>query len=259
MTDAARHTRLLVVNPNTTQSMTQSIVEAARRYARPETEIVGLTAPWGAPSIEGYFEGFLSAAAVMQAVMTYPGPYDAVVMAGFGEPGREGVRELVDVPVMDITESAMLMACTLGYRFSVITTLERAIPSIEEVVCSLGLERRCASVRALGLAVLALEREPDLTKRRLAEEAEKALERDGAEVIVLGCGGLGGFDKVLQTQLNVPVIDGIVAAVKLAEACCEYGVQTSKHNAFQQPRPKPIQGWPFAAAAALAQDPERAR
>jgi allantoin racemase len=105
--------------------------------------------------------------------------------------------------------------------------------------------------------VLTLEREPDLTRRRLAEEAENALERDGAEVIVLGCGGLGGFDKVLQSRLNVPVIDGIVAAVKMAEACCDYGVQTSKKNAFAQPRPKPIEGWPSAAASANSQGPGR--
>jgi len=239
--------RILVVNPNTTESMTRSMAEAARRYGAPETEIVGVTPSWGAPGIEGSFEGLLSAAAVMQAVTTYPDPFDAVVMAGFGEPGREGVRELLDVPVMDITECSALMACTLGTRFSVVTTIRHFVPIIEDIYAAMGLERRCASIRATGLSVLELEQDAELTKRRLAEEAGKAIDEDGAEVIILGCGGLGGFDKELEADVGVPVIDGIVAAVKMAEACDAYGVSTSKVNSYASPRPQHITGWPVAS------------
>jgi allantoin racemase len=236
--------RILVVNPNTTASMTEDMAASAARYANPGTEVVGVTPAWGPPGIEGYFEGFLSAVAVMEAVTTYPEPFDAVVMAGFGEPGREGVRELLDVPVMDITESAALFACTLGHRFSVVTTIKRAVPTIEEIFLVVGIQDRCASIRPTGLGVLELERDQELTKRRLAEEARLAIDEDGAEVIVLGCGGLGGFDKELEAEVGVPVVDGIVAAVKMAEACHAYGVSTSKVNAFGRPNPKEITGWP---------------
>ena len=236
--------RILVVNPNTTRSMTASMQEAASRYASPGTEVVGVTPPWGAPGIYGSFEGLLSAAAVMQAVTTYPEPFDAVVMAGFAEPGREGVRELLDVPVMDITECGALLACTLGARFSVVTTTRHFVPIIQDIYAVVGVERRCASIRCTGLGVLELERDPDLTQRRLVEEARRAVDQDGAEVIVLGCGGMGGFDKELEAAIAAPVVDGIVAAVKMAEACLAYGVSTSKVNSYATPKPQPISGWP---------------
>jgi allantoin racemase len=236
--------RILVVNPNTTESMTRSMAMAAARYANPGTEIVGVTPPWGPTGIEGFFEGFLSAAAVLEALASYPDAFDAVVMAGFGEPGREGARQLLDVPVMDITECSALMACTLGHRFSVVTTVSRAVPTIEDILVAVGVKERCASIRPTGLGVLELERDDELTKRRLTEEARLAIELDDAEVIILGCGGLGGFDKELEDAVGVPVIDGIVAAVKMAEACHAYGVSTSKVNAYAPPYPKDIKRFP---------------
>lgn len=244
--------RILVVNPNTTESMTRNMAEAARRYANPGTEIVGVTPPWGPPGIEGFFEGLLSAAAVFEALVTYPEPYDAVVMAGFGEAGREGAREILDVPVMDITECSALLACTLGYRFSVVTTIKRAVPTIEEILLTVGVRERCASIRPTGLGVLDLEHDEALTKRRLAEEARLAIDEDGAEVIILGCGGLGGFDKELEAEVGVPVIDGIVAAVKMAEGCHAYGLSTSKVSTFARPNPKEIAGFPHLGRAARA-------
>jgi allantoin racemase len=236
--------RILVVNPNTTESMTAEMVRAAERYAAEGTDIVGVTPPWGPPGIEGFMEGFISAVAVFDALATYPDPFDAVVMAGFGAPGRVGARELLDVPVMDITECSGLLACTLGHRFSVVTTIARAVPMIEEIFAAVGIRDRCASIRPTGLGVLELEQDRDLTGRRLTEEARAAIDSDGAEVIILGCGGLGGFDKDLQDAVGVPVIDGIVAAVKMAEACHVYGVATSKVGTYAKPYPKDISGWP---------------
>ncbi|GAP56927.1 hydantoin racemase, partial [Arthrobacter sp. Hiyo6] len=98
--------RILVANVNTTQSMTDSIAAQARLVAAAGTEIVGLTPRFGADSCEGNFESYLAAIAVMDRVMSYPEPFDAVVQAGYGEHGREGLQELLDVPVVDITEAA---------------------------------------------------------------------------------------------------------------------------------------------------------
>ena len=239
--------KILISNPNTTESMTDSIIVSARTYAAPGTEIVGLTARWGAPGIESYFEGFLSAVAVFEAVTAYRGPYDAIVMAGFGEPGREGLRELVDVPVFDMTECSALMACSLGHRFSVVTTLRRAVPAIQGVLAEVGLLTRCASIRDTGLGVNELERDPRETRRRLVTEATEAIRKDGAEVILLGCAGMAGFDKFLEKKVGAPVIDGVVAAVKLAEASFGYGLSTSRINAYQRPSKKSLLGTPWNA------------
>jgi allantoin racemase len=238
--------RILVVNPNTTRSMTLAIGESARRYARNSTEIVAIEPDWGPEAIEGFMEGFLSAAAVIERLATYDGQYDAVVMAGYGEPGREGLRELLTVPIFDITESSAHIACLLGHRYGVATTLDRAIPQIEESLRNAGLIERCAGIRATGLGVLEIDADAGKTRAALLEQAQRLITEDGAEVICLGCGGMASLDKDLETELGVPVIDGVVAAVKLAEACHDYGVRTSKVRSFAPPRKKEILGWPRA-------------
>ena len=133
--------------------------------AGPGTEILPLTPDIGADSVEGNFESYLAAVAVMDAVTRYPDPYDAVIQAGFGEHGREGLQELLDVPVVDITEAAAHVACLLGHKYSVVTTLDRAVPLIEDRLKLAGLDARCASVRSSGLSVLELEQDERATSR----------------------------------------------------------------------------------------------
>jgi allantoin racemase len=235
--------RILVVNVNTTASMTAAIASSARRYARADTEILATQPDWGPESVDTFMEGYLSAAAVVERVAAFDEPFDAVVLAGFGEPGREGLRELVDVPVLDVTDSAAAFACQLGYRYSVVTTLARSIPSIEQSLRNAGMLDRCASIRATDLEVLELEQDEQRTRDRMLAEARRAIDEDHAEVICLGCAGMAGVDKELERALGVPVVDGVVAAVKLAESLHEYGLKTSKVGAFAAPLPKKIQGW----------------
>lgn len=146
--------RILVVNVNTTESITETIAQQARAVAAPGTEIVGLTPYFGAESVEGNFESYLAAIAVMDRVMAYDQPFDAVIQAGYGEHGREGLQELLNVPVVDITEAAASTAMFLGHAYSVVTTLDRTVPLIEDRLKLAGLYQRCASVRASGMAVL---------------------------------------------------------------------------------------------------------
>jgi allantoin racemase len=239
--------KLLVVNVNTTASMTEAIVRSARSVAAADTEIVGLTPTIGADSVEGNFESYLAAIAVMNAVVTYDGDFDAVIQAGFGEHGREGLQELLDVPVVDITEAAGHVACLLGHKYSVVTTLDRTVPLIEDRLLVAGLLTRCASVRSSGLGVLELEGDPDVVVKAIVEESERAVREDKAEVICLGCGGMAGLDAVVRQATGVPVVDGVTAAVKLAESLVALGHSTSKVRTYAAPRDKLIEGWPLTA------------
>ena len=124
--------RILVVNVNTTDSITQAIARQAQAVAAPGTEIIGLTPAFGAESVEGNFESYLAAIAVMDCVMSYDRPFDAVIQAGYGEHGREGLQELLNVPVVDITDAAASTAMFLGRAYSVVTTLDRTVPLIED-------------------------------------------------------------------------------------------------------------------------------
>ena len=236
--------RILVVNVNTTESITDTIARQARAVAGPGTEIVGLTPRFGADSVEGNFESYLAAIAVMDRVMAYDQPFDAVIQAGYGEHGREGLQELLNVPVVDITEAAASTAMFLGHAYSVVTTLDRTVPLIEDRLKLAGLYQRCASVRASGMAVLELEEHPLAAMEAIVHQAELAIREDKAEVICLGCGGMAGLDERIRQRTGVPVVDGVTAAVTIAESLVRLGLSTSKIRTYATPRPKTIIGWP---------------
>ncbi|MDL2076882.1 aspartate/glutamate racemase family protein [Streptomyces sp. GXMU-J15] len=228
--------RILVTNCNTTQGMTAEIVRGARAAAGPGTTVTGLTPHWGPESAEGWLDSYLSAAAVIDALRTYQEPYDAVVMAGFGEHGREGVRELVDVPVVDITEAAAHLACLLGRRYGVVTTLERSCGQIEDSLELAGVGRNCAAVVGTGLGVLELE-DAERTEAAFLAAAER-VRAAGAEVLVLGCAGMTGLQRAVGEKLGMPVVDGVGAAVRLAESLVALGLTTSRAGTYARPLPK---------------------
>jgi allantoin racemase len=237
--------RILVVNVNTTEAMTEGIARAARQAASAGTEIIGLTPTFGAESCEGNVESHLAAIGVMDAVGKYTGHYDAVIQAGYGEHGREALQEMLDVPVIDITEAGAGLAMFLGHRFSVVTTLDRTVPLIENRLLLAGLDSHCASVRASGMAVLELEENPDAAVTAIVDQAAEAVERDRAEVIVLGCGGMADLEEAVRNRCDVPVVDGVAAAVKLAESLIGLGLKTSKVRTYAPARKKKLSGWPL--------------
>jgi allantoin racemase len=211
---------------------------------------VALTPLFGAESVGGNYESDLAAIAVMETVRAYRDPFDAVIQAGYGEHGREGLQELLDVPVVDITEAAASTAMFLGHKYSVVTTLDRAVPLIEDRLKLAGLDARCASVRASGMAVLELESDPDAAVEAIVAQSVRAVEDDRAEVICLGCGGMAGLTEQVVQRTGVPVVDGVAAAVTIAESLVRLGLSTSKVRTYAPARPKQFKDWPRTAATA---------
>lgn len=237
--------RILVVNVNTTVSMTDGIVSAARAAAAPGTEIIGLTPTFGADSCEGNVESYLAALGVLDCVLKYHEPFDAVVQAGFGEHGREGLQEALGVPVVDITEAAAIAAGLLGHKFGIVTSLDRTVPLIEDRLLLAGLDRRCAAVVASGLSVLELEQDHARTVAAIVAKAREIVEQRGAEVICLGCGGMAGLNEAVAAATGAPVVDGVAAAVTLAEGLVRMGLKTSKVRTYAPARKKRVTGWPL--------------
>jgi allantoin racemase len=135
-----------------------------------------------------------------------------------------------------------------------VTTLQRSVPPIEDRLRVSGLSDRCASVRASGMSTLEVDRDPAAAIRAVVAEARKAVEIDHAEVICLGCAGMAGLEEAITTELHVPVIDGVGAAVRLAEALVGLGLKTSKVSTYAMPEPKKIIGWPLSSALGLRGD-----
>jgi allantoin racemase len=145
----------------------------------------------------------------------------------------------------------------IGRAYSVVTTLGRSVPAIEDRLCLAGLWDRCASVRARGMSTLEVDADPKQAVRAIVAEARRAVEADRAAVICLGCAGMAGLEKAITTELGVPVIDGIGAAVLLAEAVVGLGLKTSKISTYAPPDDKKITGWPLGQALGVPRVPSR--
>jgi allantoin racemase len=209
--------RVLIANVNTSKSITEAIRRQAMNYAGPHTTIQVVAPFFGPSAVEDDFTSLLSAVAVMDRITAVQEPFDAIIEAGFGESALPGLQDLVQVPVISITDAAAMTACLIGRRFSVITTISRAAAQIEEKLLLSGLIKRCASIRTTGLTVLDIDRDRDTATAAIAEESKRALSIDNAEVICLGCAAMVSLEMPVSAAVNAPVIEGVSAAVKLAE------------------------------------------
>ena len=235
--------RIKVINPNTTQSMTATIVAAARGAARDGTEILGATSPTGPVSIESHYDEAVATIGLLQEIRHGEAEgCDGYIIACFGDPGLLAAREAARGPVLGIAEAAMHAASFLATGFSVVTTLGRTRIIAEHLVRAYGMEHHCRKVRATDLAVLELEDPGSDARRIILDECRRALDQDGSGAIVLGCAGMADLARDLSQDLGVPVIDGVGAAVTFVEALVSLGLSTSKRGDLAFPIPKPYLG-----------------
>ncbi|OYX45234.1 MAG: Asp/Glu/hydantoin racemase [Rhodobacterales bacterium 32-67-9] len=226
--------RILVINPNTTASMTEKIGAAARRAAAPGTEIVAVNPAHGPAAIEGFYDEAMSLQGLLDLIGQTSG-YDAVVIACFDDTGLDAARCLTDKPVIGIGEAAYHMASMLANKFSVVTTLARSVPALEHNLHRYGLAARCARVRSSEVAVLELERPGSQACARISAEIGRAVAEDRAEAIVLGCAGMTDLADQLAREHGLPVLDGVSCAVGLAEAMVRLGLRTTRRGGYAPP------------------------
>ncbi|MFD1198791.1 aspartate/glutamate racemase family protein [Brucella gallinifaecis] len=232
---------ILVINPNTTASMTRKIGKAAQSVALNDTNIIAVNPNDGPPSIEGYFDEVFAIPSMIGEMQRHSHA-DACVIACFDDTGLDAARCASTMPVIGIGEAAFHMASLIAGKFSVVTTLSRSVPAIEHNLTRYGLATRCAKVRASDVAVLDLETPGSDARLRISEEITRAIHEDRAEAIVLGCAGMADLAASLSQEHGLPVIDGVTSAVKLCESLVTLGLKTSKRGGYQTPRNKEFQG-----------------
>lgn len=235
--------KILVVNPNTTASMTAKIGAAARAVAAPGTEIVAVHPDTGPVSIEGYYDEVFAVPGLLEEIRKGEAAgCAAAIIACFDDTGLDAARALASGPVVGMCEAAMHTATLLGNSFSVITTLRRSIPAIEWLTQRYGMSRHCRRVRAAEVPVLALEDPASDALVQIRAEIRRAITEDEAECIILGCAGMADLARRLSQEVARPVIDGVAAAVKLVEGLVSLGLHTSKVGGYAPPLPKPYTG-----------------
>jgi allantoin racemase len=231
-----------VINPNTTASMTTLIEANARAVAGPGVVVEGVTPAFGPASIESHYDEALAVPGLLAEVAAGERDgADGYVIACFGDPGLDAAREIAAGPVVGIAEAAMHAATLLGHAFSVVTTLSRTRGRAHELATRYVAAGACKGVHACDIPVLDLEHDPDVLPRVAALAAE-ALERDGSDVIVLGCAGMAGLCADVSARIGAPVVDGVAAATLMVQSLVTLGLKTSKRDEYAPPPVKPYAG-----------------
>ena len=234
--------KLLLINPNTTEAMTLSMAEEARRFVSASTEIGAVTARFGPRYIANRVEAAIAGHAVLEALAKYGDGYDAAIIAAFGDPGLAAAREFATIPVVGIAESAMLTAWMLGRRYSIVCLTSRLRVWYQECAREHGLDGRLASVRALDMPIPDIMQAKDQFRAALIAECLRAVDEDEAEVIILGGGPLAGLAREAADEIPVPTLDGVSCAVRMAEALVGLNPRQPARGSFARPGPKPAKG-----------------
>jgi allantoin racemase len=243
--------RILLLNPNTTTEVTALLYAAGHRVASPGTELVAMTARRGVPYIASRAEAQIGGAIALEMLAEAGEASDAAIIAAFGDPGLFGARELFSFPVVGLAEAAMLTACMLGQRFSIVTFSRALTPWYWECVAMHGLDARCASVRALGESFQSISDVQAEKEEALVQLANIAVEEDNADVVILSGAPLAGLADKVRNRISVPVIDPIAAAVRQAETLAVLKPRKGVAGTFRRPRPKPTIGLSEPLAAVI--------
>jgi allantoin racemase len=234
--------RLLVINPNTSASVTERIVTVARAVATPGTEIVGVTAARGVPYIATRAEAIIGGAQVLEMLAEHRQGFDAAVVAAFGDPGLPGARELSSMPVVGMAEAAMLTACMLGRRFAIVTFSTVLLPWYRECVEYNGLVSRFAGISVAKRSLSSIDNVQAEMQSLLVELAQRAVVEHEADVVIFGGAPLAGLADKIRDRVPVPVIDATEAAVKQAETLVALRPRKASAGSFRSPDPKPSVG-----------------
>lgn len=208
--------RVVVINPNSTQAVTDAIDAAVAPFRFADGPAIECrTLAEGPPGIESQKDADSVVAPLCRLVSTLQGQSDAFVIACFGDPGLSAVRAITDRPVFGIAQAAYSAAIQAGERFGVIAILEDSVPRHRNYIRKLGLEQRYTFSRAIGARVTELEGEGVLD--RMFKVGRRLVDEDGTDVLILGCAGMARYRAVLAVRLGVPVIDpcqaGVVQAI----------------------------------------------
>ena len=205
---------LIVINPNSSQTVTDGIAAALEPLHRFGIPIRCLTLAEGPPGIESQRQADLTIGPMLQLAAAQK---DAAgyVIACFGDPGLHALRDQTALPVLGIQESAVMTALTLGQRFGVIAIMAASIPRHLRAFGAMGVLDRLAGDRALGLGVADLA-DPDKSLAAMIATGKRLRDDDGANVLIMGCAGMAHYRAVLEDETGLPVVEPCQAAASMA-------------------------------------------
>ena len=205
---------LIIINPNSSQTVTDGINSAVQPLRRIGIPMRCLTLLEGPIGIESQKQADLTIAPMLSlaAEQTDAAGY---IIACFGDPGMHALRDQTPLPVVGIQEAAVTSALALGQRFGVIAILPNSIPRHLRAFGAMGVLDRLAGDRALGLSVADLA-DKDKSLAAMIATGQRLRDEDGAHVLIMGCAGMAQYRKVLEEATGLPVVEPCQAAASLA-------------------------------------------
>lgn len=225
--------KIQIIVPLANSQFNEEVRAEARTVAAPDTEIDVVNLDEGPQSIESRYAEFLATGDIInKAQKAQADGFDGIFVDCFGEPGVSVVRELVDIPVVGGFDPAVLTATLICQKFSIITVVNSVNSMLEDLARGLGIINNVASIRDVGIPVLELQ-DKERLKQALIYQSQKAIDRDGAQAIVLGCTGMLDVAKEVERILAelgkpAPVIDPTSAAITSLESLIRCGLSQSR-------------------------------
>lgn len=232
--------RILVINPNTSADMTEDIYQSAVAAKQSATKVKVTNPLHGPECVEGMADELMAAYHLLDIIREAESTdhFDAYIVACFGDPGVDALRELTDKPVVGVAEAAIRLSSFISGKFSIVSILPRCLIHLEDLVRRYGGEKRLASIKTPNIGVLDFHKDAESAKQKLLSAADEAVREDFAEAVILGCAGMSGFADLVAGEIGVPVIDSVTAAVKVAESLVDMRLKTSKRNTYAPPTGK---------------------
>lgn len=233
--------RVLLINPNTSQFVTDGVAAEAREVCSPGTEIEAVTGTIGAPIIGSRSEIAIGSHSALELAASHGRDADAMVLAVSFDCGLQAIREAFSTPVVGMLEAAALTACMVGGRFALLTFGDRAAPIYSEIIESYGLGSRFAGVHALPMLTPEQLRDTALVQSQVVN-ASSTLADQGADAVILGAAVFAGLPRKLEQAPPIPLIDGLAAAVRMAETLVDLGITKSTKGSYRLPGSKTLAG-----------------
>jgi allantoin racemase len=227
--------KILVINPITTDSFNDMTKNYLEKIKSPDVEIEVVNIKAGPSSIETFYDEAFALPEILKTVDEYKARCDAIVINCFADPAVNAARELTDIPVVGPAEASMMIALMLGHKFGVISTFRNTGPWVELQTRNMGIEQRLAGAVGIDIPVLELGSDLKKTARYLVDAARDLIESKGAEVIILGCTGMAPVARIVKEELEVPVIEPMATAFKVAELIVSLKLTHSKTSLYMTP------------------------
>ena len=245
--------KILLINPNISESVTALIEAEAKRAAQETTEVFTQTVQSGVAYIETPGEAVIASYATFDLLAQCHQQYDGVVVAAFGDPGVAQAKEVFPIPVIGLTEAALASAFLLGGRFAIVGISKRIGYWYEEVIANLGLTRRYAGYSGLGQAFADVGTVREDARAILLELCLQRV-AEGADSIILAGAPLAGLARDIEADVPVPLIDGVGSAMRMAEAMVRAGFGARKIGSMSPPPIKPYKNLPMHLAELVGRD-----